>query len=172
MAELTEHTAAVAVVEWIGDTCAIPAERRFPYPQATKTEALPDASAWVNSSRVQVGPDQAEFPLAFLQQVWLTIFVVEFQVMVEQGVAHPDDAVEEEVAAETAQAQLYDYATALRASIRGRQNLDGKLDGVGQLASPLLAFDFTVPFIEYEDGTRGRVMPGSISVAQQIPDPT
>lgn len=161
---LDEQTAAAAVAEWVGTVCEIPEDRWFPYPQASKTAELPDVAASVREARIQRGPDEGDFPVTALTQSWLSIFIVEFSIMVEQG--------EDEASARAAQEIVYGYAKALREGRLGDASLGGTLDAIeGTFASPFIAFDFTAPFITYEDGTRGRVTPGEIALAQAIPEP-
>lgn len=168
---LDEQTAAELVATWVGEVCGVPAERRFPYPQATKTAELPDVAAAVTDSRVQRGPDDEDFPLLMLEQTWLNLFVVEFSIMVDQG-SGDGTAESIEAAAQTAQQAVYGYAKALREAIIDDPTLDGALDAsAGVFASPLIAFDFREPFVEYDDGTRGRIMPGVVRLAEAIPEP-
>lgn len=161
---LDEQTAAEVVAAWAGEVCGIPEARRFPYPQSTKTAELPDIAAAVTDSRIQRGPDGDDFPLLMLEQTWLNLYVVEFSIMVEQG--ETDDQ------AAAAQAAVYGYAAALRASIVADPSLEGTLDATtGVFASPLIGFDFREPFVEYEDGTRGRITPAVVRLAEAIPEP-
>lgn len=161
---LDEQTAAELVAAWVGEVCDVPAERRFAYPQATKAAELPDVAAAVTDSRVQAGPDAIYFPLLMLEQTWLNLYVVEFSLMVEQG--------NDDEAAAAAQATVYGFAKSLREAIVGDPSLGGTLDAAaGVFASPLIGFDFREPFVEYEDGTRGRVTPGVVRLAEAIPEP-
>lgn len=161
---LDEQSAATAVADWAGEVCGIDEARRFAYPQAAKTAELPDVAASLVSSRTQQGADEVDFPLAAVQQSWLAIFVVQFSIMVEQGA--------DEASAASAQAELYGYAAQLRDALLGDVTLGDRLDAdAGQFASPVIEFDFSAPFVEYEDGTRGRVTPGTVRLAQAIPEP-
>lgn len=161
---LDEQTAAELVARWVGVVCGIPPARRFPYPQATKTAELPDVASAVDGSRIQQGPDGDDFPLVALQNAWVNTFTVGFSIMVEQG--------DGEAAAAAAQAEVYGYAKALREAIVVDVTLGGELDAqAGQFASPVIAFDFSEPFVEYDDGTRGRITPGTVRIAEAIPEP-
>ena len=63
-----------------------------------------------------------------------------------------------------AAAQLRDFEARLFASVIGDATLGGRVP----IASPVVEFDFTSPFVEYEDGTKGREMTMTIAVGDLV----
>jgi hypothetical protein len=112
--------------------------------------SMPDVV--VDVATTEDGQDFAEFPYAQIQQAWVRIWRIDFELMVDN--ADPAAAAQ----------QLRDYIDLLRSTIAG----DGNLGGRVQFASPRMTFDFTQPFVRYDDGTKGRGVIGSMAVGELI----
>ena len=65
---------------------------------------------------------------------------------------------------EAAAAQLRDFESRLLRSVLEDATLGGRVP----IASPIVEFDFTAPFVEYEDGTKGREMTMTIAVGDLV----
>ena len=63
-----------------------------------------------------------------------------------------------------AAAQLRDFEARLLESVLKDATLGGRVP----IASPQMEFDFTAPFVEYEDGTKGREMTMTIAVGHLV----
>lgn len=106
----------------------------------------------VDVATTQDGQEFSEFPYAQLQQTWVRIWRINFSIMVDNS------------ASRAASKQLRDFSDTLRRAI----STDGNLGERVQLASPIMTFDFTQPFVRYQDGTRGREVIGSMAVGELI----
>ena len=146
---MTSEEVAQAVKEWALET--VPAlNGGYAYLPAQKDQQLPDVV--VDVAEVQVARQMAEFPMSQIQQFWIHAFRCEVSFMV--GNENPEAAAQELRAAE---------ALATASLMR-----DGTLGGRVDFISPYFSFDFTPPFVEYADGTRGREMVMRLSVGEPI----
>lgn len=112
--------------------------------------SLPDVI--VDVAETTDGQDFPEFPYAQLQQAWVRVWRVSFSIMADNEI--PADAAK----------QLRDFADQLRSTIAG----DGNLGDRVQFASPIMSFDFTQPFVRYDDGTKGREVVGTMAVGELV----
>lgn len=151
---MTEQEVSEAVAAWVQATCP-DIETSYSYPVASKLGALPDVVAFC--SRKAVGPNHPEFPFSELQQVWMRVFNVEVSIMVE---ADGDG--------ETAHQQLQTFGAALEASLEQ----DATLGGQVEMTSPQAEFDYSTPFAEYDDGTRGRLLFVTLTVGELVNEPS
>lgn len=119
---------------------------------------LPDVQVDVQSKRRVIGPDE-RFPFTELQQIELTIWEVELQFMVETQ-DNPTDAT-----AKAEQEQLWGFADSVDAAIIADPQLAGNLQDPA-LASTFTAWDFASPFVQYDDGTKGRMALLDMAVAE------
>lgn len=106
----------------------------------------------VDVADTEDGQEFAEFPYAQLQQAWVRIWRINFSIMVDNSESR------------AASKQLRDFSDQLRRTIA----TDGNLGNRVQFASPRMSFDFTQPFVRYQDGTRGREVIGSMAVGEMI----
>jgi len=139
--------------EWVLAVCTPTIVGAYPFLPAEKPLAFPDVVAEVLDIRLTV--DDPAFPFSVIQQTWLKVWQVGLSIMVSN--ADP----------EAAASQLEGYADQMDASIRS----DGSLGGRVPFISPYYSFDFTAPFVEYNDGTRGREMNVQISVGELVEAP-
>lgn len=137
---MNERDVSEQVIAWVLATCP-EIKTGYPYPVASKLGALPDAVAYVTHKRV--GPDHQEFPYGELDQYWMRVFNVELSIMVEADSDGQD-----------AHQQLQAIGDTLEQAIR----MDTTLGGRVQMTSEQIEFDYSLPFAEYEDGTRGRML--------------
>lgn len=147
-----------AVLDWFRDTLP---DLKTGYGHLTERKGDAELAAWgtgefpdvlVDVATTQDGQQFAEFPYAQLQQAWVRIWRIDFSIMVDNV-----DTI-------AASKQLRDFTDQLRSTIAG----DGNLGGRVQLASPIMTFDFTQPFVKYADGTRGREVVGTMAVGELI----
>lgn len=122
----------------------------YAYVTDQKSQALPDVMGELQDSRVALS-DPA-FPRLNIQQAAIRVYRLTLSFMVE----NLDPAA--------AAADLRDFADRLGVSLM----VDGTLSGRVLAASPLATFDFARPFVEYEDGTRGREMTMNLAVAELV----
>jgi hypothetical protein len=111
---------------------------------------LPDVVVLLNNSVTEFGNDA--FFIGQLQQVMLQRYDMVLSIMV--------DNTDPEAAAST----LRSYADLLRSELFK----DGTLGQRVPVASPLVTFDYSVPFVEYADGSRGREMTMTMSIADPL----
>lgn len=151
---MTNAQIIAAVVEWFRD--GLPwLEHDYSYVPAAKPGAIPDVIVSVENDDEGLGSNFAEFPFGAIQQRTLRVHRLGFSIMADN----------EDPAA--AAALLESIPDELRPLIRGDATLGGRLNP-GTMASPFITFDFTQPFVRYEDGTKGREVVGSLSVGQLI----
>lgn len=151
---MNEQQVATAVSEWLAATLA---ELTEVYPfVAAQHGTLPDAM--VDVERKETVINAAEFPFSAVQQRILRVFTVSVNVMVETntGVDADADRVETEM--------LRGYG----AEIERSALIDATLGERVFMVSPLMEFDYTLPFVEYPDGTRGRQMQATLSVGELV----
>jgi len=121
----------------------------FHYEPTEKT-VLPDVVVILDASNIELG--DASFPLHAIQERVIQRYDCTLSLMV--------DNEDPQTAAET----LRRYADTLRAELLK----DGTLGQRVPVASPFVTFDYTPPFVVYPDGTRGREMTMTISVAEYV----
>jgi hypothetical protein len=111
---------------------------------------LPDVIATLDDSSVRVG--DANFPFSSIQQRFVATWSITLSFMVDDS--DPD----------AADALLKTFANRLKASALQ----DGTLGGRVPFISRLMSFDYTNPFVEYQDGTRGREMTMQLTVGELV----
>jgi hypothetical protein len=150
---VNEQEVGEAVSAWVQATCP-GIETGYAYPVSSKLGALPDVVAFVTGKRL--GPDHPEFPFAQLDQSWMRVFTLEVSIMVQ---ADGDG--------EAAHGQLQEFGELLEQAIVEDATLGGRVE----MASPQIQFDYSTPFVEYQDGTRGRELFINMTVAELAPQP-
>jgi hypothetical protein len=116
--------------------------------EPTEKTTLPDVVVVLDTSTIEFG--DTSFPLHALQQNVIQRYDCTISFMVDNGEPEP------------AAIQLRRFADTLRAQLLK----DGTLGQRVPVASPFVTFDYTPPFVVYPDGTRGREMTMTISVAE------
>jgi hypothetical protein len=126
----------------------------YDFVPASKPDPLPDVI--VEVIRTSVVADGGEvFPFWQLQQRHVEVFEVSLAFMVDN-----QDP-------EAAATQLRNFRDRLRDAVLPDETLSG---AVG-FRSPFVSFDFTPPFVEYEDGTKGREMTMTLTVGDLVEVP-
>lgn len=149
---MTEDQVADAVAAWVQAVLPeLNAARSWL--SASKTE-LPDVMVDVAEKSIALRDDR--FPRIDFQQAAIRVFEVEFALMVEHTTGLDRDKQETE--------QLRDFGSRLEASLLS----DGTLGGRVFMASPLLRIDYRLPFVQYEDGTRGRQSLVTLAVGEPV----
>jgi hypothetical protein len=143
VAEGVKEWAEVILPELLGSRSFLSAQRG----------ELPDVQVDVIFKRI--APSDSRFPFSELQQRLLRVFDVDLHFMVDHvgGDADADRGETE---------QVRDFGARLEASVLQDATLGGRVF----MASPIMQFDYTVPFVEYPDGTRGRQMKMSLIVGE------
>lgn len=118
--------------------------------EPTEKAVLPDVVVVLDTSEVELG--DTNFPLHSIQQRVIQRYDFTISFMVDNTA--PEEAAQD----------LRRYADALRAELLK----DGTLGQRVPVASPFVSFDYTAPFVVYPDGTRGREMTMTISVAEHV----
>lgn len=150
---MNENDVAVAATEWARDILPELAEGRS-WLTASKT-MLPDVVTDVAEKSIVL--DDPRFPNLGIEQLALRVFEVEMAFMVASDTGSEADKNETET--------LRDYGARLEASLIG----DGTLGGRVFRAAPVdSVFNYRLPFVQYEDGTRGRQMTLGFAVADPI----
>ncbi len=147
---MTSDDASQAVTEWI--TERVPALiGTYDHVPAEKAMGLPDAVVQILRTGVQMGGGE-RFAFWDIQQ--RAIYAVEMEVsfMVDNSDT------------QAAAALLREWENTLLMGVMGDPTLGGRVP----FASPLVEFDFTAPFVEYEDGTRGREMTMTLAVGDLV----
>lgn len=117
----------------------------------TKTQ-LPDVAVDVEEKSIALSDPR--FPTAMFQQVAIRVFEVVCVFMVENSPGSAEAETE----------QLRSFGADLERSLLS----DGTLGGRVPIASPLMSFDYRLPFVQYPDGTRGRQMTLSFPVGETV----
>lgn len=149
------ETQAVAeqVAEWVVEVCDPEIQGSYTHLPFEKPQALPDVVCEVLDKGIT--RDDPRMPWSQLEQTWLRIWQVNVSVMVDNQ--DPEQASN----------ALSGYSDQLEAALMQ----DGTLGGRVQLVSPYHRFDFSTPYVEYQDGMRGREMNLQISVGELVEAP-
>lgn len=151
---MTNQEALDAALAWIVATIPELDGSTYDHIPAGKSKALPDVVG--DLGQEEIVREDPEFVLSQMQQVGLRLFRLGFSFMVESGT--------DEAGAEDATHKLRGYAEALIESLLNDATLGGRV----QMASPFLMFDYTPPFVEYDDGTRGREATLTMTVGERL----
>jgi hypothetical protein len=145
----TPEEVCQAVLEWARET--VPAlQGGYAFIPLQSEQPLPDVV--VDLATYGIVREDARFPHRALQQAWIWTWEMELSFMVDN--TNP----------ETAAQDLRAWSSALAASLMA----DGSLGGKVQFISPLFSFDYTAPFVERDDGTRGREMVLRMTVGELV----
>jgi hypothetical protein len=140
-----------ALVDWAREV--VPTlEGGYDYVPAEKDEPLPDVV--VEVMRTYIDPDAAAgFAEIRIEQRRVRVWMVDISIMVDN--ADP----------EAAAAYLRDTGDLLMAAWLAP---DRSLGGRVPFTSPFASIDSSTPFVEYEDGTKGREMTMSVAVGDLV----
>lgn len=139
--------------------------RSYDYVPGAKPKGLPDVV--VELQQLAVVQEDPDFPFAALQQIpALRVASLELSIMAGVMPADPSSETAVDEAHEAASAHLRALAALLGDALvgEGGETLDGRVP----LSSPFHVFDFTRPFVEYDDGTRGREVRMTIKLAEPL----
>ena len=149
------NEATAAVEAWIRAVLPELEDRTYPYVPTGKSKALPDAV--IDVGREDVVRDDEDFTILRLQQVAaVRIFRMGVSIMVEAGTTDAD--------AGAAQTTLRSFIDRLLSGILQDDTLGARVDQ----ASPFVEVDYTPPFVEYEDGTRGREVTLNFAIGEAL----
>lgn len=128
-------------------------ETGYAFQASEKTGSLPDVAAEIQKISL-VRTDTQNFPVSGVEQVLLRVFDVHLMFLVEP---EPADA---------ATLQLEEFADTLTEAILTDPSMSGALENVA--ISPLFDVSFTPPFVEFEDGTQGRMATMELKVGEVL----
>lgn len=147
---MTSNDATQNLVEWARETLP-ELQAVYDHVPATKSDGLPDMVAEVARTGVDMGGSE-RFRFWDIQQRAIYFVEAELSFMVDNS----DTAA--------AATQLRDFENRLLMGVMEDPTLGKRVP----FASPLVSFDFTSPFVEYEDGTRGREMTMTLAVGDVV----
>jgi hypothetical protein len=149
---MTENEVAEAVAAWAVETLP-ELNASYHYLSASKG-ALPDVMVDVDEkTRVAEHP---AFPGVRIQQADLRVFELTMALMVESGDGPTADKDETE--------QLRDFGSRLETALVADATLGERVP----MAAPAAVFNYRLPFVQYDDGTRGRQMTVTMFVAEPV----
>lgn len=153
-----ESEIAAAVEDWVKEVLP---ELAATYPHVTAAKAdLPDGQVDLRRKAITMGRGDERFPYEQLQQRLLRVFDLQISFMVERGEgATPEDQLDADLKGTE---ELRSFGERLEQALLGNATLGDRV----QVASPICEMDYALPFVEYPDGTRGRQMMFSMSVAE------
>lgn len=146
---MTSEEVTNAVMAWVDATLPTLAGV-YDHIPSLHNQAMPDAV--VDVARVQVVPSSELFPELRLEQLWIKVHAMEVSIMVDNSDPGP------------AAQQVRDYEGLLTASLLADSTLGGRVP----MTSKRIDYDFTPPFVERPDGTRGREMIVRMFVAELL----
>jgi hypothetical protein len=149
------ETIAEKLVEWA--RAVLPElQGGYTYSIGQKDQGLPDVVADVEE--IEVTLQDSRFPMPSLQQAHLVARPCTLSFMVENedrdGNSRADQAAQD----------LRGFADRLVVAARADVTLGGRVPFI----SPFFRFDFTPPFVEYRDGTKGREMRLELTVGETL----
>lgn len=167
---MTKEEAIAAVLEWAQAVAPDVADRGYDYVPASKPKGLPDVVCELQTEAV-VREDPDFGALVDTQQVAaLRVWDLELSVMAGAKPREPadDEALDDDQLVDEAHQAASKQLRAIAQQLGDALLADETLGGRVQLASPFCIFDFTRPFVEYQDGTRGREMRMALKVAEPL----
>jgi hypothetical protein len=145
---MTSDEVAAGTVAWAREVLP-DLQDGYDYSVATKN-LLPDVVVEFADQMIRLA--DTEFPYIDLQETMIVRYDLILSFMVDN--TEPQNAA----------TQLRSFADALILSILQ----DGTLGGRVPYVSPFVTFDYTPPFVQYADGTEGREMTMTLSVADPV----
>lgn len=147
---MTPEAATQALVAWA--TSVLPElQGAYDHSPDMKPEALPDLVVEVQRSETTLDGAQ-RFADRRLQQRLIEAHDFALSIMVNN-----DDP-------QVAAAQLRDFGHRLAVAWRSSQTLGGRVP----IRDPFCQIDYTTPFVEYEDGTKGRELTMLVAVGDLV----
>jgi len=146
---MNSQDVAVAVGEWALEVNE-ELTTAYAYSPLQKDNELPDVVVEIDASGIRLG--DSEFPFRDIQQRAIRRWDITASFMVVN-----DDPAE-------AASLLRTFADRCTTELMSDSTLRGRVPFV----SPFVTFDYTPPFVEYADGTRGREMTFALSVGELI----
>lgn len=137
--------------DWAVETLPELGTRVTDYASGQKKYALPDLAVEIQSVEMRQA-DPADFPELSIEQAFLRVYAYDLLL-----VADPADE-------QAASDQLSDFVDRLTQSGVDDATLGGRVPGVALTFSA----SFTPPFVEFDDGTRGRLATLSLTVGEPI----
>lgn len=149
---MTTAEIADALTAWAVDT--LPAlQGSYNHPTAGKDQPLPDVAIEVDESRISQRPEDPSLSAIFaIEQVAMRTWNVRLLLMVK-----PEPG-------EAASQQLAGFVDDLMAAVMS----DGTLGGQVPWTSKEMRGSFQPPFVQFDDGTRGRLATLELTVGEPI----
>jgi hypothetical protein len=126
----------------------------YDFPTAEKTQPLPDVAIEVNTSTTEMSAADPSLQTVFgIEQVIMRTWTVNLLLMVPP---EPGDVASE---------QLANFIDALQGSLISDSTLGGRVPWASKESRASL----TPPFVQFDDGTRGRAATLELTVGEPIP---
>lgn len=149
---MTENEVAIAVTEWARET--LPELNAGYHWLSASKGRLPDVMVDVDEKTRMA--EHPAFPGVRIQQADLRVFELTLALMVEAGDGDTADKDETE--------QLRAFGAALEEALIEDASLGERVP----MAAPSAVFNYRLPFVQYDDGTRGRQMTVTMFVAEPV----
>jgi len=146
---MTIQEVAEALIAWVLAECPTIAGS-YDHPPDEKHQALPDVACEVTD--VETKQADERFRAFAVQQLEVRVFEAELLIVVD-----PDPA-------QTATFALYGFIDALQAAAKADMTLGSRVPA----ASPFTRASFRPPFVEFDDGSKGRIATLSIGIAEPL----
>lgn len=151
MTPLTSEDAVQAIKAWLPTVAPELTDKVYDHVPGPKPLGLPDCVIEVTRTGIEE-TGSTRFRFWDIQQKWVYFVEVSLSFMVDN--ADTQDAA----------GYLRDLEHRLVLGVLQNPTLDNAVP----FASPLTSFDFTAPFVEYEDGTKGREMSMTLAVGDLV----
>ncbi len=146
---MDSQAVSTALLDWALAECP-DLNSGYAYVPAEKPNALPDVI--VEVARVEISTGSDKLPWQQIQQRLVEVTEANISVMADNS----DPAA--------AAALLRGVAEDMKVALLKSSTLGGRVP----VRSPYFEFDFTAPFVEYEDGTKGREMTLTMTVGDLV----
>jgi len=148
---MTSESVLQAARTWAASVVTDVGDRHYDHIPTRKSLGLPDLVIELRRTGIAISGGE-RFAAWDVQQAVIRYYELGLSFMVDNS---------DTAAAATA---LRGYENDLTMSVLSDPSLGSRVDFV----SPLIEFDFTAPFVEYADGTRGREMSMTMSVGELV----
>jgi hypothetical protein len=149
---MTTDELATTLEDWVLEKCPT-IQGSYDFPTAEKTQPLPDVAVEIDNAAVSMAAEGALAEYLAVQQAMARTWTVRLFLMVPP---EPGDV---------ATAQLTGFIDTLQLAIVEDSTLGGRVPW----ASKESRGSFNPPFVQFEDGTRGRAATLELTVGEPIP---
>ncbi len=157
MSAVTTADVASAVEAWVVDVIPTLSASTYDYHASRKSKPFPDAAIEIDDvtqgdTPQQVGMDEFHFAQVGWEQVIFRSWAVRILLMTDED---PPGEAED---------TLHGFADAIMDGLIASRTMNGRVQWAGRSARA----SYTPPFVEYEDGARGRVVTLEVRVGAAV----